>query len=63
MSPPEGFVADADNLSEEVNSEVEAVQFTITDVGSDWVPTGVTMTHVGQEFTFGLGCCPSLFKD
>jgi hypothetical protein len=51
VSPPEGFVSDEDNLSEEVNSEVEAVQFTITDVGSDWVPTGVTyaLTHKGKK--------------
>ncbi len=41
VSPPEGFVADHDSLSEEVNTEEEAVQFTITDVGSDWVSTDV----------------------
>ncbi len=44
VSPPEGFVADTDSLSEEVNSELEAVQFTITDVGSRWVSTGVLHT-------------------
>jgi hypothetical protein len=42
VSPPEGFVADHGSLAEEVNTEVEAVQFTITDVGSEWVPTAVT---------------------
>ena len=42
VSPPEGFVADHESLAEEVNTEVEAVQFTITDVGSEWVPTEVT---------------------
>ncbi|ODS40758.1 MAG: hypothetical protein A7315_07665 [Candidatus Altiarchaeales archaeon WOR_SM1_79] len=51
VSPPEGFVADHDNLSEEVNTEVEAVQFYITDIGSDWVPTEMTyeITHNGKK--------------
>jgi hypothetical protein len=42
VSPPEGFVSDNDSLTEEVNSDLKAVQFTITDVGSEWVATGVT---------------------
>jgi Putative metal-binding motif len=42
VSPPEGFVADNDILSEDVNTEREAVQFTITDVGSKWTDTEVT---------------------
>jgi hypothetical protein len=41
VAPPEGFVADHDSLAAEVTTESEAVQFTITDVGSDWVPTHV----------------------
>jgi|GEM_PF-1012077 len=44
ISPPEGFVADQRSLAEEVNSAVEAVQFTITDIGSKWIPTGVEFT-------------------
>lgn len=44
VSPPEGFLADNNALSEEVLSEVEAVQFTITDIGSDWVSTSVVHT-------------------
>jgi hypothetical protein len=50
VSPPEGFVSDYKNLSETVNSETSAVQFTITDVGSKWVPTGVTfmVKHKGK---------------
>ncbi len=44
VSPPEGFVADQPSLAEEVNSAVEAVQFTITDVGSKWIPTDVEFT-------------------
>jgi parallel beta-helix repeat protein len=49
--PPEGFVADADSLFEEVLSELEAVQFNITDVGSDWVDTLVTheVKHKGKK--------------
>jgi len=39
--PPEGFVSDNDALSEIVLSEVEVVQFTITDVGSEWSSVGV----------------------
>ncbi|MBA7634400.1 hypothetical protein ES703_41984 [subsurface metagenome] len=42
VAPPEGIVADQESLSEEVNTELEAVQFTITDVGSKWVDTEVT---------------------
>lgn len=43
VEPPEGFVADADALTADVNTEIEAIQFTITDVGSSWVPT--TLEH------------------
>jgi hypothetical protein len=42
VTPPEGFVADQNSLNEVVNSELEAVQFTITDVGSEWKDTAVT---------------------
>jgi len=51
VTPPEGFVADVSVLTEEVNSELEAVQFTITDIGSHWVETGVThtLTHKGKK--------------
>ncbi len=47
VAPPEGFVADHESLSAEVTSETEALQFVITDVGSDWVPTEVQhrLTH------------------
>lgn len=41
VAPPEGFVADYTSLSESVKSEVEALQFTITDVGSKWTHTNV----------------------
>lgn len=39
VTPPEGFVADYEELSTEVHTEVKAVQFTIIEVGSDLVPT------------------------
>ena len=42
INPPEGFVTDADSLEAVVVDELEAVQFTITDVGSDWTETDVT---------------------
>ena len=51
VSPPEGFVADHNSLAEDVNTELEAVQFTITDVGSEWKPTEVTydLKHKGKK--------------
>jgi hypothetical protein len=50
VAPPDGFVADYDQLSEQVNNELEAVQFTITEVGSDLVPTETTfyLMHNGS---------------
>ena len=51
VAPPEGFVSDYDSLSAEVYNEIEAVQFIITEVGSDLVPTGTTfdVTHQGRR--------------
>ena len=53
VSPPEGFVTDYDTLREDVNSELEAVQFTLTDVGSSWKPTKVKhkIKHKGKTET------------
>jgi hypothetical protein len=53
VAPPEGFVSDYPSLSERINSTNEAVQFTITDVGSEWVATGVTheIKHKGKTVT------------
>ena len=47
----EGFVADHDALSTEVNNDLKSVQFTITDIGSDWVSTDVEheITHKGKK--------------
>jgi parallel beta-helix repeat protein len=52
VEPPEGFVSDYYNLSEEVITEVEAVQFNITDVGSEWVDTLVThdLKHKDKKY-------------
>lgn len=44
VEPPEGFVRDYDYLSEEAVNEIEALQFTLTDVGTDWV--AMTTRHV-----------------
>ena len=42
VEPPEGFEAAHKSLDAQVVvNEIEAVQFTITDVGSSWVETGV----------------------
>ena len=50
VTPPEGFEADHESLSAEVNNEVEAVQFTITELGSDLVATETAfeVTHNGR---------------
>jgi hypothetical protein len=42
IQPPEGFVSDFASLSEVVSSDSKSIQFTVTDVGSEWVPTEVT---------------------
>lgn len=51
--PPEGFVSDYKALSAEVNTDIKAVQFTITDIGSKWVSTGVEhrIKHKGKNET------------
>ena len=51
VAPPEGFVSDYGSLSADVYDDIQAVQFTITEVGSDLVPTGTTfeVTHKGRR--------------
>jgi hypothetical protein len=44
IAPPEGFVADYSSLSTRVIDTAAAVQFSVKDVGSRWVETGVTFT-------------------
>jgi hypothetical protein len=50
VTPPEGFVTDYKSLSTEVNTELKALQFTITDVGSKWKHTDVEyrIKHKGK---------------
>jgi len=51
VTPPEGFVADSDSLTTNVDTDLQAAQFTITDVGSEWVDTGVSydLTHTDKD--------------
>jgi hypothetical protein len=53
VKPPEGFVADRNSLSTEVISEIRALQFVITDVGSKWEHTKVEyrIKHKGKSET------------
>jgi hypothetical protein len=68
VTPPEGFVTDHNALSTDVDSEVKAVQFVLTDVGSKWVDTTVeyTIRHKGKtEKVFnkiGIKCSKMLQK-
>jgi hypothetical protein len=50
IQPPEGFVADFPELSAYVANEGEAVQFTITEIGSGLLPTQTRfdVIHNGQ---------------
>jgi hypothetical protein len=54
ITPPEGFVADQSVLGTDVNSELRAVQFTITDVGSEWIPTDVEFTIKHKKKTISM---------
>jgi hypothetical protein len=68
VEPPEGFVADQQSLSTDVNSTLTALQFTVTDVGSKWVSTHVhhKIKHKGKtlnvESKIGLKLAPGLQK-
>jgi len=50
VEPPEGFVTDYKTLTDTVSSELESLQFTITDAGSKWKPTKVKykLEHKGK---------------
>jgi hypothetical protein len=54
VTPPEGFVADYPALTADVDSELESVQFTIEEVGSDLVPTQTAfdIVHKGKRKEF-----------
>ncbi|MBN2141736.1 hypothetical protein JW711_00245 [Candidatus Woesearchaeota archaeon] len=68
IDPPEGFESNYDSLNVEVNSDEKAVQFQITDIGSDWVPTDVTFEiyHKGKKTKLkskiGVGMTEELAK-
>jgi len=49
VTPPAGFVPDVASLSTDVVDTTSAIQFTMTDVGSDWTETVVnhSITHQG----------------
>lgn len=53
VAPPDGFVADYPALSTEVDNTLRSVQFTITEVGSDLVPTQTEfrVMHNGRQRT------------
>ena len=59
VAPPEGYVADQSSLSESVTSELEGIQFTITDIGSKRDPTYVkykiTHNHKIKEMCDEIG--------
>ena len=50
ITPPAGFVPDAAELGAVVVDSVGAIQFTLTDVGSDWTSTSIshTIKHKGK---------------
>jgi Domain of unknown function (DUF4082)/Bacterial Ig domain/Bacterial Ig-like domain (group 3)/Calx-beta domain/Cadherin-like domain/Purple acid Phosphatase, N-terminal domain len=49
VTPPNGFVADQPALSASAADTTTAVQFTLTDIGSDWTETTVnhSIVHLG----------------
>jgi hypothetical protein len=68
VSPPEGFVADYKNLATEVHTDLKAIQFTVTDIGSKWVNTSVEyeIKHKKKvekvKSSIGIKCAESLQK-
>jgi hypothetical protein len=50
VTPPDGFVADEPVLSADAVDTVTALQFTLTDIGSDWTETGIShvIKHKGE---------------
>ncbi len=69
VAPPDGFVADYDELSEYVESQTKSVQFTITEVGSDLVPTETRfdVVHKGRrriiESNIGIRLTPQYARE
>jgi hypothetical protein len=69
VEPPDGFVSDASNLDTDVNDALEGVQFTVTEVGSDLVPTKTTfeVSHNGLRHVVhskvGIKLTPSYARE
>jgi hypothetical protein len=67
--PPGGFVTDYKALSQDVSSTLKAVQFTMTDVGSEWKATKVKykIKHnkktISLERTIGIKLSLKLAKE
>ena len=53
VEPPEGFKTDQKSLSADVNTEMEAVQFLVIDVGTKWKSSKVKhkIKHKGKTET------------
>jgi hypothetical protein len=53
VEPPDGFVADQPAIETVAADTTTAVQFTLTDIGSDWTETVVnhTIKHLGETKT------------
>lgn len=54
VEPPEGFVADYSSLEDVVASNLKALQFTITDVGTKWKPTKVRYKITHKKKTLNM---------
>jgi hypothetical protein len=51
IAPPDGFVTDYRALAASVKDTTASVQFTVKDIGSRWVDTGVTFTVTHKKKT------------
>ena len=51
IAPPDGFVTDYRSLAASVKDTTASVQFTVKDIGSRWVDTGVTFTVTHKKKT------------
>ena len=54
ITPPDGFLSDYDHLDDTVVSELKALQFTVTEIGSDLIPTAshFKINHQGRSHIF-----------
>lgn len=69
VAPPEGFVSDHEILVDTVNTDTKALQFVVTDIGSEWVATDVEheISHKGKKekikSKIGIKCAEKLAKE